>query len=207
MASQQHAEDSQEDEKPRAFESAFSRRSKLRRRFRGYDRYAVDYLLSTLDTEAAAIDKELLQLRADLAALQAERAAQDDLESILRDTIVSAERAAHDQRERTERESARLLAEARAEGAEIREDANARRRRVEQRISELEHVERTTRERCRNNLREGLELFAADEYVDFSEETDGPSDAVNGTGEPKASFFEALRTMSRRRALVRQRRL
>lgn len=197
MASQQHAEDSQEDEKPRAFESAFSRRSKLRRRFRGYDRYAIDYLLSTLDTEAAAIDKELLQLRA----------AQDDLESILRDTIVSAERAAHDQRERTERESARLLAEARAEGAEIREDANARRRRVEQRISELEHVERTTRERCRNNLREGLELFAADEYVDFSEETDGPSDAVNGTGEPKASFFEALRTMSRRRALVRQRRL
>jgi len=197
MASQQHAEDSQEDEKPRAFESAFSRRSKLRRRLRGYDRYAVDYLLSTLDTEAAAIDKELLQLRA----------AQDDLESILRDTIVSAERAARDQRERTERESARLLAEARAEGAEIREDANARRRRVEQRISELEHVERTTRERCRNNLREGLELFAADEYVDFSEETDGPSDAVNGTGEPKASFFEALRTMSRRRALVRQRRL
>ncbi len=207
MASEKHVKDPQDEQKPTTFGSAFSRRSKLRRRFRGYDRYAVDYLLSTLDTEAATINEELMQLRVDLEALQAERSAQDDLESILRDTIVSAERAAREQRERTERECTILLAETRAECADIREDANARHRRVEQRIRELERVEKTTRERCRNNLREGLELFAADEYVDFPEESARPPEAVNGTSEPEPSFFDALRAMRRRRPLARQRRL
>jgi cell division septum initiation protein DivIVA len=207
MAPEKHPEGPHSEEQLATFASAFSRRSKLRRRFRGYDRYAVDYLLNTLDTEAAAVEEELVQVRADLEALQAVRAVQDDLESILRDTIVSAERAAREQRERTERESTRLLAETRAECAEIREDANARRLRVEQRISELERVERTTRERCRSNLREGLDLFEADEYVDFPEETARPPDSVNGTSELEPTFFDALRAMRRRRALARQRRL
>jgi hypothetical protein len=110
MAVQKNVEDSREDETPRAFDGAFSRRSKLRRRFLGYDRYAVDYLLSTLDTEAAAIDEELVQLRADLAALQTERATQDDLESILRNTIVSDALSKH------ARESAALLQTERVAG-------------------------------------------------------------------------------------------
>lgn len=108
------------------------RHVELRRAFlRGYRRGTVDRLL----TEIADSFEEVWRERADLAdrveELEAEVAKHQELEELLRATLVSAERAAQDLKEQARREADLVVQEAHAEGRRITREAAAEKRRLE----------------------------------------------------------------------------
>jgi len=91
--------------------------------FRGYDRPHVDRLLA----EIAASFEDVWRERADLAD-KVEQLEQDlvrykELEALLRETLVSAERAASDLKEQARREADVILTEAHAEARSVKRRA------------------------------------------------------------------------------------
>ena len=102
----------------------------LRRSFRGYSRGAVD----TLIEEIASSFEEVWRERADFAdrieELEAELARHRDLETLLRTTLVSAEKSAHELKDQARREAAIVLAEAHAEARAVVRAATAERERL-----------------------------------------------------------------------------
>ena len=89
----------------------------------GYQRTAVDALLE----EIVASFEDVWRERADLAdkveALEADLVRYKELESLLRTTLVSAERAASDLKEQARREADVILAEAHGEAREVQRRA------------------------------------------------------------------------------------
>jgi cell division initiation protein len=109
--------------------------------FGGYERKVVDELLEDIVESFEQVWRE----RADLAD-KIERVEEDlvryrELETLLRTTLVSAERAAQDLKEQARRETAVMLDEAHAEARRIRREA----------VSELERM-RTESRRIRSLL-------------------------------------------------------
>jgi cell division initiation protein len=102
----------------------------LRRSFRGYSRGAVD----TLIEEIASSFEEVWRERADFAdrieQLEADLARHRDLEALLRTTLVSAEKSAHELQDQARREAAIVLAEAHAEARAVVRAATAERERL-----------------------------------------------------------------------------
>jgi cell division initiation protein len=101
------------------------RHVKLPRGLLGYRRAAVERLLA----EVADSFEEVWRARADLAD-QLERLESDierykELEQLLRATLVSAERAAHELRSQAKREAETIVNEARAEARQIGRDVRA----------------------------------------------------------------------------------
>ncbi|HXG77616.1 MAG TPA: DivIVA domain-containing protein, partial [Gaiellaceae bacterium] len=89
---------------------------------RGYRRKDVDRML----TEIAESFEDVWRERADLADRL------EELEGLLRSTLVSAERASHDMREQARRESDLIVQEAHAEARRVTREAAAERRRLEE---------------------------------------------------------------------------
>ena len=101
------------------------RHIKLRRSLRGYNRAAVDELLEDIVESFEQVWRE----RADLAD-KIERVEEDlvryrELETLLRTTLVSAERASQELKEQARRETEVMLEEAHAEARRIRREAVA----------------------------------------------------------------------------------
>jgi cell division initiation protein len=99
------------------------RHIKLGRKLFGYDREVVDDLLEDIVASFEQVWRE----RADLAD-KIERVEEDlvryrELETLLRTTLVSAERASQELKEQARRETRVLLDEAHAEARRIRRDA------------------------------------------------------------------------------------
>jgi cell division initiation protein len=91
--------------------------------FRGYNRGATDRLL----VEIAESFEDVWRERADLAdkveQLEADLVRFRELESLLRTTLVSAERAATEMKEQARREADLILGEAHAEARKVQRDA------------------------------------------------------------------------------------
>ena len=91
--------------------------------FRGYDRGHTDRLFA----EIAASFEDVWRERADLAdkveALAADLVRYQELEALLRTTLVSAERAASDLKEQARREADVILAEAHSEARAVKRRA------------------------------------------------------------------------------------
>src|SRR5580765_7270914 len=89
-------------------------------------------------TDIADSFEEVWRERADLADkledLETEASKHRELESLLRSTLVSAERAAQDVREQARRESDLIVQEARAEGRRVTRAATAEKDRLEEDI-------------------------------------------------------------------------
>ena len=96
----------------------------------GYRRREVDALLA----DAVAGFEDVWRARADLAdkveALEADLVRYRELESLLRQTLVSAERAAHELRDGAKREAETILVEAHAEARALTRAAHAERERL-----------------------------------------------------------------------------
>ena len=107
------------------------RHVQLRRAFpRGYRRSDVDRLLNEIADSFEAVWRERSELAERVLALEAEVARHVELENLLRSTLVSAERAAQDMKERARREADVIVAEAGAEGRSIIRDAIAEKERL-----------------------------------------------------------------------------
>ena len=102
----------------------------FRRGLRGYSSSAVDKMIE----EIADSFEEVWRERADYAdrieQLEAELARHRDLETLLRTTLVSAERSAHEQKDQARREAGIILAEAHAEARAVTRAAASERERL-----------------------------------------------------------------------------
>ena len=113
---------------------------------RGYKKGTVDRLLA----EIAGSFEEVWRERADLAdrleELETEAAKHSELETLLRSTLVSAERAAHDMKEQARRESDLIVQEAHAEGRRILREMAAAKMRLEEDVRRLRAMLRSALE-------------------------------------------------------------
>jgi cell division initiation protein len=102
----------------------------IRRGLFGYRRQPVDRLIE----EIAQSFEEVWRQRADFAdrieQLEAELARHRDLETLLRTTLVSAERSAHDLKDQAKREAGLVVDEAHAEARAVTRAASAERERL-----------------------------------------------------------------------------
>lgn len=102
--------------------------------FRGYRRKPVDQLLEDIADSFEEVWRERADLSDALEELEAEAAKHRELESLLRSTLVSAERAAQDMKEQARRESDLIVQEAHAEARRVSRESVAEKRRLEEDI-------------------------------------------------------------------------
>jgi cell division initiation protein len=123
------------------------RHVRLGRGFRGYRRAATDRLLEEIVDSFEEVWRERAELQDQNERLESDIARYRDLETLLRKTLVSAERSAEELGEQARREADVVLAEARAEARKITQQAQ----------SERDHL-RAEASRIRALLRSALEI-------------------------------------------------
>lgn len=123
------------------------RHVRLGRGFRGYRRAATDRLLEEIVDSFEEVWRERAELQDQNERLESDIARYRDLETLLRKTLVSAERSAEELGEQARREADVVLAEARAEARKITQEAQ----------SERDHL-RAEASRIRALLRSALEI-------------------------------------------------
>jgi cell division initiation protein len=95
------------------------RHVKLRRGLFGYRRSQVDQLLEEVTESFETVWRERADSTDRVEHLESELTRYRDLESLLRTTLVSAERAAHELKDQAKREAATIVSEAQAEARTI----------------------------------------------------------------------------------------
>ncbi|HEY7004508.1 MAG TPA: DivIVA domain-containing protein [Gaiellaceae bacterium] len=113
----------------------------IARRPVGYDRKATDDLLAEVATSFEHVWRERADLRDELEELESELARQKELEEVLRDTLVTAERMADELRAQARREADVIVAEARAIARDIVSGAESERERIRTEIRRLQEVQ------------------------------------------------------------------
>ncbi|HYX88133.1 MAG TPA: DivIVA domain-containing protein [Gaiellaceae bacterium] len=102
----------------------------LKRGLRGYRCHAVDRLLEEIATSFEEVWRERAEYADRIEQLQSELARHRDLETLLRTTLVSAEKSAHELRDQARREAQLLVDEAHAEARAVTRAAAAERERL-----------------------------------------------------------------------------
>jgi cell division initiation protein len=113
---------------------------------RGYRKSSVERLLDEIADSFEEVWRERADLADRLDELEAEAAKHRELESLLRSTLVSAERAAHDMKEQARRESDLIVQEAHAEGRRITRETTAEKQRLEEEVRRIRALLRTALE-------------------------------------------------------------
>ena len=96
----------------------------------GYRRSAVDRLLAETRESFENVWRDRADASDRVEHLEQELVRYRELESLLRATLVSAERAAHELRDQAQREAELIVAEARSEARSITREAHAERERL-----------------------------------------------------------------------------
>jgi cell division initiation protein len=110
----------------------------LRRGLFGYRRSDVNREIEDVADSFEEVWRERAELTERVHTLETEVARHVELEALLRSTLVSAERAAHDMKEQARREAEVTVAEASAEGRKLIRDAIAEKERL---VSESRRIE------------------------------------------------------------------
>ena len=131
------------------------RHLQLRRAFlRGYRRSGVDKLLTEIADSFEDVWRERADLSDRLDELETEASKHRELEALLRSTLVSAERAAHEMRDQARRESDLIVQEAHAEGRRVIREITAEKQRLENDVRQLRALLRTALESLDGDARE-----------------------------------------------------
>ena len=101
------------------------------RGLRGYKRQAVDRMLVDIADSFEDVWRDRADLADKVEQLEHDLVRYRELETLLRTTLVSAERAAHDLRDQAKREAALIVSEAQAEAREITRTARAQYERLD----------------------------------------------------------------------------
>lgn len=149
------------------------RHVKLGRRLGGYDRPATDALLVRIAESFEDVWRERADLRDEIERLEGELARFRELEVLLRNTLVSAERSADELRAQAHREADVILDEARVRAREIGGGAESERERVRAEIRRLKNVEAQMRAEYRAFLATALDRLEGD-----TEERETPGQAA-----------------------------
>ena len=122
------------------------RHVELRRGFLGYNRAAVQRLLEDIADSFEAVWRERADLSERCEALETELNRHTELESLLRSTLVSAERASQELKEQARRESDVIVTEANGEARKIIRDAITEKERLLQEIRRVRALLRSALE-------------------------------------------------------------
>jgi cell division initiation protein len=106
------------------------RHVKLRRGLLGYRRKTVDRLLEDITESFEDVWRERADHADRVELLEGELTRYRELEALLRATLVSAERSAHELRDQAKREAESIVAEAHSAARTITRDARAERERL-----------------------------------------------------------------------------
>jgi cell division initiation protein len=112
-------------------------RQSFDRRFRGFDRDEVRTFLATLSDEVAALQREKDDLERQLRQLEQIVNEHREREAILKNTLLTAQKAAEDIRESARREGETVVKQAEIQGDRLLELAQGRAHEVERGIMEL----------------------------------------------------------------------
>jgi cell division initiation protein len=138
------------------------RHVKLGRRPLGYDCRATEALLDRIAASFEEVWRERADLRDHVDRLETELAKMKELERILRDTLVSAERAAEEMRTQARREAELLVQEARIEAREVTSAAEDERAKIDTEIRRLRTLESEMRADYRAFLLTALDRIESD---------------------------------------------
>ena len=106
------------------------RHAELDRGLFGYKRATVDELLDEVVDSFAEVWRDRADLTDKVEHLEAEIVRYRELESLLRTTLVSAERASHELRDQARKEAELIVAEAHSEARRVTRDARSERERL-----------------------------------------------------------------------------
>ena len=101
------------------------RHQQLRRGLFGYKRRLINELLDEIADSFELVWRERAELTDRVEQLEADLAKHVELEGLLRSTLISAERAAQEQRERARREADTIIGEAHSEARVVTREARA----------------------------------------------------------------------------------
>ncbi len=107
------------------------------RRFRGFDRDEVRTFLATLSEEVAVLQREKDELERQLRQVEQIVTEHREREAILKNTLLTAQKAAEDIRESARREGETIVKQAEIQGDRLLELAQGRAHEVERGIMEL----------------------------------------------------------------------
>lgn len=107
------------------------RHQQLKRGLFGYRRRGVDDLLTDIADSFEYVWRERADLVDRVEELEADLARHVELEGLLRSTLISAERAAQEQRDRARREADTILGEAHAEARTVTRDSRSEKERLD----------------------------------------------------------------------------
>lgn len=134
----------------------------LGRRLLGYDRDATQDLLDRIVESYESVWRERADLVEELERMEGELARFRELEVLLRNTLVSAERSADDIRAQARREAHLVLEEARAKGRATMVAAETERERVKTEIRRLKALESDMRAEYKAFLLRSLDRVESD---------------------------------------------
>ena len=141
------------------------RHVRLGRRALGYDRRAADRILEEIADSFENVWRERADLADQIEQLEAELARSRELEGLLRDTLVSAERAAEEMRSQARKEAELIVVEARGKARAIAFEAESERERIRADIRRLKGLESDMRAGYRAFLLSALaQIESADEH-------------------------------------------
>jgi cell division initiation protein len=143
------------------------RHLELGRRLLGYRRSHVHRAIDEIADSFEAVWRERAELGERVHELEGEVARHVELETLLRSTLVSAERAAQDTKEQARREADLIVAEAGAEGRRLIRDAIAEK---EQLLAETYRV--------RTILQAALAVLSEGEHEETEEGGEEPADGA-----------------------------
>jgi len=144
------------------------RHARLGRSLFGYNRKQANGLLESIAQSYEETWWERSDLRDEVERLQGELTRFRDMERLLRDTLMSAERAAEDLRAAARREYDMLLQEARLKAREVVVEAESERERVRAEIRNLRTARSELRASYRAFLQAALERLDAELEPDTS---------------------------------------
>ncbi len=134
----------------------------LGRRPFGYDRGSTEDLLDQIVESYEDVWRERADLREEIERMEGEIARFKELEVLLRNTLVSAERSADDIRSQARREADLILEEARAKARETTVSAETERERVKAEIRRLKSLESDMRAEYKAFLLRSLDRVESD---------------------------------------------
>ena len=107
------------------------RHQQLKRGMFGYRRRGVDDLMTDIADSFEFVWRERADLVDRVEELEVDLARHVELEGLLRSTLISAERAAQEQRDRARREADTILGEAHAEARTVTRDSHSEKERLD----------------------------------------------------------------------------
>lgn len=133
------------------------RQLKFRRTLRGYDTAEVERLLAEVAASLDELARDREELRSRVERLERELGERREIDHLMREALVSAQRAADELKERTRRECEEALAKARSDAGEIETSSRRERERAEDELRRLKLQERELRASYRVLLHAALD--------------------------------------------------